>query len=84
MRSRLLLLISLIMVGLSGCHYYQEYRQIKGDADIMEERAELMKAYRLCVAKYEADPGLARERCEPYQEALQKLEGKSPERSSPK
>jgi hypothetical protein len=51
-----------------------EYRNIKGDADIKEEKAELMKAHRLCLQKYEGDPAGQKERCAPYAQAIQDIE----------
>jgi len=64
-----LLLVFLFFV--TGCHYYQDYRQKKGEADITEERANLMKAYRACLEKYEGDVAGMREQCDPYQKMLQ-------------
>jgi len=72
--SRTLVVLSVVLVmGLEGCMYYQEYRQLKGDADITEERAALMKAQRLCFQKYEADPA-AEERCGVYRQMLENLD----------
>ncbi len=53
MRGGLFLCVALM---LAGCQYYEEFRSIKGDADIKEEIAEMRKAYRLCLQKYEGDP----------------------------
>ena len=58
---------------LTGCHYYQEYRQMKGTADALEERAEIMKAQRECAQKYELDPAEIDRRCGVYQDMLQNL-----------
>ncbi len=55
---------------MTGCHYYQEYRQMKGTADIQEERAELMKAQRECLQKYEDDPQAVERRCGMYTDML--------------
>ncbi len=72
--SRTLVVLSVVLVlGLAGCQYYQEYRQLKGDADITEERAALMKAQRLCFQKYESDP-TAEERCGVYRQMLDNLD----------
>jgi len=58
-------------VALSaGCHYYEEYRVLKSTADIQDERAELLKAYRLCLAKYQDEPSKAKEVCAPYTQSL--------------
>ena len=74
MRLRMLSGILLALTGLLGCQYYEEYRNIKGDADIKEEKAELMKAHRLCLQKYEGDPAGQKERCAPYAQAIQDIE----------
>lgn len=58
---------------MSGCHYYQEYRQMKGTADIQEERAELMKAQRECIQKYEDNPQEIERRCGMYKDMLQSI-----------
>jgi len=55
---------------MSACHYYQDYRQKKGDADMTQEKAELMKAYRECLKKTEDDPAVTQERCDAYNEML--------------
>lgn len=78
MRLRMLLGLMLVLQGLAGCQYYQDYRNTKGEADIKEEKAELMKAHRLCLQKYEGDPAAAKERCAPYLQAVQDLEKKAP------
>jgi hypothetical protein len=72
---RLLLGVALL---LAGCQYYEEYRSIKGDADIKEEIAEMRKAYRLCLQKYESDPAAVKERCAPYAQAIQDMERRAP------
>lgn len=76
MRIALLLGLLLMLNGLAGCQYYQEYRNTKGEADIKEEKAELLKAHRLCLQKYENDPAAAKERCAPYLQAIQDMERK--------
>ena len=78
MRTRLLLCLILVVNGLAGCQYYQEYRSMKGDADIKEEIAEMRKAYRLCLQKYENDPAGQKERCAPYAQAIQEMERRTP------
>ncbi len=66
-----------LLTGLIGCQYYEEYRNIKGEADIKGEKAELLKAHRLCLQKYENDPAVAKERCAPYTQAIQDYEKKT-------
>ena len=78
MRTSLSLCLFLLLPGLIGCQYYEEYRSIKGDADIKEEVAEMRKAYRLCLQKYESDPAGQKERCAPYAQAIQDIERRAP------
>jgi hypothetical protein len=77
MRTNLSLWLFFLLTGLAGCQYYEEYRNIKGDADIKEEKAELLKAHRLCLQKYEGDPAAAKERCSPYALAILDIEKRS-------
>ncbi len=49
---------------------------MKGTADVLEERAELMKAHRECAKKYELDPAEIDRRCGVYQDMLQDLGAK--------
>ncbi len=78
MRARLLVGLILVLNGLAGCQYYEEFRSIKGDADIKEEIAEMQKAYRLCLRKYEGDPPAVKEHCSPYAQALHDMERRAP------
>ena len=78
MRIRLLLCLILMLAGPAGCQYYEEFRSIKGDADIKEEIAEMRKAHRLCLQKYEDNAAAAREHCAPYAQALQDIERRTP------
>lgn len=71
------LLVSLLLISLSGCHYYEDFRLKKTQADVQEERAELMKAYRECLKKYESDPQKSRDFCAPYTQSLREIEIKS-------
>ncbi|HXX76491.1 MAG TPA: hypothetical protein VEI50_15280 [Nitrospiraceae bacterium] len=66
----------LMFLMLSGCHYYEEYRVLKSTADIQDEKAELLRAYRLCLEKYQDDPPKAKELCGPYTQALREIEVK--------
>jgi hypothetical protein len=68
------LLVSLLLVSSWGCHYYEDFRLKKTQADVQEERAELMKAYRQCLQKYESDPQKSREFCAPYTQSLREIE----------
>jgi len=71
LRVRVFLCLALL---LAGCQYYEEFRSIKGDADIKEEIAEMRKAYRLCLQKYEGDTAAVKERCAPYAQSIQDYE----------
>ncbi len=74
-----LLVVIFALNGLAGCQYYEEYRNMRGEADIKEEKAEMLKAHRLCLQKYEADPAAAKERCAPYSQAIQDFERRTPQ-----
>ncbi len=78
MRILSLLVFIFVLNGLAGCQYYEEYRNMRGEADIKEEKAELLKAHRLCLQKYEGDPAAAKERCAPYTQAIQDFEKRGP------
>lgn len=57
-----------------GCQYYEGYRMKKGTADVREETAEMMRAYRLRLQRYEGDPPKAKEPCAPYTQSLREIE----------
>ena len=78
MRTSLSMWLILLLTGLIGCQYYEEYRSIKGDADIKEEVAEMRKAYRQCLQKFENDPAAQKERCAPYAQTIQDIERRGP------
>jgi len=63
-------LFLLFLFNTTGCFYYQEYRQKKGEADYLEERTNVLKAYRLCVEKQADDPEGAKTNCGAYREML--------------
>ena len=62
------------VLTVTGCHYYEEYRVLKSTADLQDERAELLKAYRLCLTKYQDEPPMAKENCGPYSQSLREIE----------
>jgi hypothetical protein len=66
--------IGIILSGVSGCQYYEEFRVKKATADLKEEQAGLLRAYRLCLEKYQDDPPKAKEFCAPYTQRLRELE----------
>jgi len=70
----IIVVMGIFLFCLGGCHYYQEYRLMKTDADLQEERGEIMKAQRVCVQKYETQPGEAEKRCGMYKEMLGNFE----------
>ncbi len=74
--SRLLLSIgaSVLLWGTLGCQYYEEFRVKKATADLKEEQAELLHAYRSCLEKYQDDPPKAKEMCGPYTQRLREIE----------
>jgi hypothetical protein len=61
----------------AGCHYYEDFRIKQGTADIKAEQAELMRAYRECLQKYEAEPARSKEHCAPYTQSLREIEIRS-------
>ena len=59
------LLIATAMMSAGGCHYYQDYRMKKSTADVNEQRAANMRAYRECMQRNERRPNAA-ETCGAY------------------
>jgi hypothetical protein len=68
----------LLLDVMAGCQWYQDYRNTRGEADIKEEKAELLKAQRKCLEKYEADPAAQKDRCAAYTRAIQEAERSAP------
>ncbi|HYM37694.1 MAG TPA: hypothetical protein VES96_04785 [Nitrospiraceae bacterium] len=71
------IIASLLLISLSGCQYYADYRLKQTQSDVQEERAELLKAYRECLKKHEDDPQKSRDFCAPYTQSLREIEIKS-------
>lgn len=71
------IIASLLLISLSGCQYYADYRLKQTQSDVQEERAELLKAYRECLKKHENDPQKSRDFCAPYTQSLREIEIKS-------
>ena len=71
------MLAVLLLINLFGCQYYADYRLKQTQSDVQEERAELMKAYRECLKKYENDPQKSRDFCAPYTQSLREIEIRS-------
>ncbi|MDE3117880.1 MAG: hypothetical protein KGL03_02590 [Nitrospirota bacterium] len=63
-----------LLGGPAGCHYYEEFRMMKGTADIRSETADLIRAYRECMERYEKEPAKAREYCSGYSQTLREIQ----------
>ncbi len=74
---KLMTFCTMVLV-FSSCHYYEEYRVLKSKADLQDEQAELLRAYRLCLTKYQEDPPKAKELCAPYTQRLREVEIRHP------
>ncbi|MFM8552049.1 MAG: hypothetical protein ACKOCD_07025 [Nitrospiraceae bacterium] len=74
MRLTLCLSLCVLLGGLAGCHYYEEFRMMKGTADVRSETADLIRAYRECMERYEKDPAKARDLCGGYAQTLRELQ----------
>ena len=70
-------MLAMLCGALAGCHYYEDFRIKASTADIKDEQAQLMRAYRECLQKYEADPPKAKEHCSPYTQSLREIEIRS-------
>jgi hypothetical protein len=70
----ILAMVASLLFGLGGCQYYAEFRLKKTQADMQEERAALMRAYRECLQKYEQDPPRAKEYCAAYTQSLREID----------
>lgn len=73
---RWLRVVTIIAVPLilTGCHYYEEFRMMKGTADIRSEIADLIRAYRECMERYEKEPEKARDYCSGYSKTLREIQ----------
>lgn len=74
MRSMLIFGLAAILLTIGGCHYYEEYRIMKSTADIQDEKAELLRAYRHCLVKYQEDSPKAKDLCAPYTQSLREFD----------
>jgi hypothetical protein len=70
----LVLWVTLVFNAIAGCQYYEQNRVLSNTADVKEEQAKLLKAYRQCLEKYEAQPSDVKERCAPYVQPLRELD----------
>jgi hypothetical protein len=67
-------LLLLFLFNTTGCLYYQEYRQKKGEADYLEERTNVLKNYRLCIEEHSDEPEGAKGKCKAYGEMIRGVE----------
>lgn len=63
----------------ASCRRFKSRRSLesswlKSTADIQEEKADFLKAYQLCLVKYQDDPSKAKEVYAPYAQCLRELE----------
>ena len=65
-----LVTICALLIALAGCDVWARWKRTQAEADLTHERAELLKAYRECLAEYKGRPELARQNCEHYTQAL--------------
>jgi hypothetical protein len=75
----ILAIVTSLLLGLAGCQYYADFRLKQTQADMQEERAALMRAYRECLQKYEKDPPKATEYCAVYTQSLREIEIRRPQ-----
>lgn len=61
--------ICLVVAGLTGCQSAQE-RAAEADAQIQEEKLEIMRDYRACLKKYEGKKGME-SRCDQLRKAAE-------------
>jgi len=66
--------VSVLLGGIVGCQYYEEFRVKKTTADLKEEQAALLHDYRICMEKYQDDPPKAKDLCGPYTQRLREIE----------
>ena len=74
MKAILGMCVIVMLSGQIGCQWYEDYRMKKGTADIRQETAEMMRAYRLCLQRYEGETPKAKEHCAPYTQSLREVE----------
>jgi hypothetical protein len=67
------LLTILQLTSLSGCLSYEHTKADSPGVRIENEVGELVKLYRMCLQKYEAEPVKAKENCAGYRDAIRDL-----------
>jgi hypothetical protein len=65
---------ALLLNAFAGCQYYEQNRVLSNTADVKEEQAKLLKAYRRCLEKYESQPSNVKEYCAPYVQPLREVD----------
>lgn len=63
-----LVVMAFFVLGLVGCGSSPEKRAAEADAEIAEEKANILKKYSECLEKYEGKEDVS-EKCAPYKEA---------------
>jgi len=80
MQRMILVPLALAFAGLAGCAgacAETECTKAAGDrARLQQELAQFVKAYRVCLQKYEGDPEKSKEICSVYTQALAAMEQK--------
>jgi len=74
MRYAALSLLTLLqLTSLSGCFSFEHAQTDSPGVRIENEVGELVKLYRMCLQKYEAEPVKAKENCAGYRDAIRDL-----------
>ena len=68
LRTFFVVMMAFFVVGLVGCGSSPEERKAEADAEIAEEKVNIMKKYSECLEKYEGQKDVS-EKCAPYKEA---------------
>jgi len=80
MRQIVFLPLALALAGLAGCASpgaeAERSKMASEHARLQQELAQFVKAYRLCLQKYEGDPEKSKEICAVYPQALEAMERK--------
>ena len=67
-RTFFVVMMAFFLVGLVGCGSSPEKRAAEAEAEIAEEKVNIMKKYSECLEKYEGKKDVS-EKCAPYKEA---------------
>jgi hypothetical protein len=68
------ILTIVLLLTLTACQYYEDFRMKKATADLRDEQAELLHAYRECLVKYQDTPAKSKEYCAPYTQSLREID----------